>query len=325
MLSTRTIVVAALVVAMVAGPGLPAAAVHQNCPGGYAQGSVSSGHPDMDVAAGERGWSGSREYYQLETALFAMEETQGHLLGVADIISKTADVVHSLADEALDNGVPPDPVHHIVGKALRAAQDAINGVATGIQVSAIAFDIIITGLGVARIVAGSGTPDACGGVITGDMVDQLWISLVQRNLASSGPPLAMLLVPSEHDSSAQPWPLLPQHAESDFAWCPPIELPDAIPAPSGHAGDGSGIPDTGGNCNPDYHTGFLDAPSVGVADIVAVAVTHARAHGIDVRDADNCLAIAQALQSAGEYREAFNHYRLAYQMATGVDHVEGGC
>lgn len=320
----RAAVVVAAALALVAGAGLPAAAVHQNCSGSYAEGSLPSGHPDMDVASGERGWSGSREYYQLEAALFAVEAAQGTINGVSDIIEKAVAIIHAQADFHHDSLVGP-LTHHIIAAALRIAETAGDGVSSALTWAGIALDITITGLGVARIEAGSDTPDACGDVILGDAVDQLWVALVQRNLASSGPPLAMLLLPSEHGSSSQPWPLMPQHRDSDFGWCPPISLPDAIPPPAGHGGHGGGIPDTGGSCSPEYHTGFLDAPNVGVADIVAVAVAHSLAHDVDVRDAESCLAVAQSLQSAGEYREAFNHYRLAYQMATGVDHVEGGC
>ena len=176
--------------------------------------------------------------------------------------------------------------------------------------------------------AGSNFENACNATITGDMLSDLWVATVERNLASDGPPLAMLLIPTDSEEpggNSPVWPLMPQHEEDDFAWCPEIDLPETLPLPKDSTDlDQPNGPSTGGDCVPEVPDGFLntpydDAPSMTVQAIVSDAIDHAKAHGLAVRDARDQYDQAVSLVAAKRYKDAYAHFRLAYQAAAGFD------
>lgn len=304
----------------------PAQATHQNCGAKYPAGTLSNGHPDLGSSA-RSGWSGQTALNEVDAAVFALTSAKDLVLdgaSVADVSAKILDSVASTLRKTL-----PDPLENIAAP-IEAAAKVVHIVATTLTLSALAILIGETAaMGVQRAVAGAvGGENACNAVLGGDMLDQVWVATVQRNLASDGPPLAMLLIPtdsSEPGGDSGEWPLQPQHEEEDFGWCPEITLPEKIPTPAAETDlDQENGPSTDGDCTPLVLDGFLTvprdgAPRVTVQAIVRDTIDHAKAHGLPVRQAEVHYADAVAAIGDQRFKKAFSHFRLAYRAAAGLD------
>jgi hypothetical protein len=304
----------------------PAQAVHQNCGELYPEGTLSNGHPDLSTDHNV-GWSGAVSMHEIDTAVFALTSTKDLIMDGAGIASATKELLEAIAADI--RKALPDPAE-LVALAVEAAAAAASVVAIVLVVSGLAVLIGETAAMTVQRLRASDVEgeDACNAVLAGDMLDQVWVATVQRNLASDGPPLAMLLIPtdsSEAGGHSGEWPLQPQHEEEDFGWCPEITLPEKIPTPATETNlDEANGPTDGGDCTPTVFDGFLNepwdgAPRVTVEAVVEDTIAHARAHGLPVRQADAHLADARAALGAKRYKEAFSHFRLAYQDAAGLD------
>lgn len=321
------LVVGALVLTasiVVAGP---ASANHQNCGANYPPGTLSNGYPDTN-ASRDVGWAGRTALNNIETQLLASSASKELLYESADVVGASGDILASLAKRARQ--VLPDPIEDVVAAPLEAASAALDAVATAMVIGSMAALIAETAyMGVQRALeADIEGENACNATITGDMLSDLWVQTVEHNLASDGPPLAMLLIPTDSEEpggNSPVWPLQPQHEESDFAWCPEIDLPETLPLPRSQTDlDQPNGPSTGGDCVPEVPDGFLDtpyddAPTMTVQAIVSDAIDHAEAHGLPVRDARDQYDQAVALVASKRYKDAYAHFRLAYQAAAGFD------
>lgn len=305
----------------------PTFAEHQNCTGDYPTGTLPIGHPDFG-ASQDIGWNGQVALNNAETRVFVATALKETLLGGASVAGAAAEIIHEKEVEALKATDPP--VEPVVDAILSTAELVARVITIALTTAAVAALVTETLLMTQanQIEAQIAGEDACASVITGDMVDQLWVATVQRNLASDGPPLAMLLIPTDSEEpggDSGEWPIQPQHEEDDFDWCPEIDLPEALPEPAGETDlDQPNGPDTGGDCSPLYYDGFLDipydgAPRTTVQAIVRDSIDHAKAHGLPVRQAEDYYAAAVTALNQGRYKEAFVRFRSAYQSATGQD------
>lgn len=306
---------------------VPAHADHQNCGAKYPDGTLSNGHPDLTASA-TPGWSGQVALNENEAALFAVTSIKDSLLDGANVAGAVAEIIHERKLEALRalDSVPENAADLILTNAELVARI----VSLGMVMAAVGMLIAETALMAAqRALAGAvGGENACNAVLAGDMLDNQWIATVERNLASDGPPLAMLLIPTdtkEPGGHSGEWPLQPQHEKGDFGWCPPIDLPSELPEPAPETNlDQANGPETGGDCTPTVPDGFLsepydEAPRVTVQAIVEDAIDHAAAHGLPVRDAKRYFDAAVAELVEGRYKEAYRKFRQAYQDAAGFD------
>jgi hypothetical protein len=326
-LAGRTLLVLALALVLSLVALRPASANHQHCGENYPTGTLSNGYPDTN-ASHDVGWAGRTALNNIETQLLASTSSKELLYQSADVVAASAEILGALAKAARQ--ALPDPIEDVVAGPLEAAEEALDTVATAMIVGAMAALIAETAyLGVQRALeVDVGEENACNATITGDMLSDLWVATVERNLASDGPPLAMLLVPTDSEEpggNSPPWPLMPQHEAEDFAWCPEIDLPDPLPLPKDSTDlDQPNGPSTGGDCTPTVPDGFLNtpydgAPSMTVQAIVSDAIDHAKAHGLDVRDARDQYDQAVSLVADQRYKDAYAHFRLAYQAAAGFD------
>ena len=321
------LVLALTVLALTTITDRPAYADHQTCTGDYPTGTLIIGHPDLN-ASQDIGWNGQVALNNIETRVFTAQSIRSALEDGSGVATSVAEIIHEKdveAMEALD--FTPEQIAHA---ALSTAETIARVVAIGLTTAALVAYIAETAaMAVQRNIEGKiAGEDACSSVTAGDMVDQIWVSHVLRNLASDGPPLALLLIPTDHEEpggDAGPWPLQPQHEEEDYAWCPEIDLPEALPDPAGETNlNQPNGPSTGGNCVPGYLEGFLNepydgAPRVTVQAIVRDAIDHAKAHHLPVRQAEDHYAAAVAALSSNRYKEAFVQFRSAYQAAAGQD------
>jgi hypothetical protein len=334
MISTNArarILVATLIAVVVAASlslvviAAPAHAVHQNCGARYPEGTLSNGHPDLSTNHNV-GWSGAVAMSEIDTAVFALTSTKTLVLDGASIAATSAEILDATAKAIR---MLPDPAE-IAAIPVEAAAEVLHTVSTVLVLSALAVLIGETAaMTVQRIRASDvDAENACNNVLAGDMLDMNWVAAVQRNLASDGPPLSMLLIPtdtSEAGGNSGEWPLQPQHESDDFAWCPEISLPEKIPTPRAETDlDQPNGAATGGDCSPLVFDGFLTdpwegAPRVTVQAVVRDTIDHAKAHGLPVRQAEVHYADAVAALGAQRYKEAFSHFRLAYQDAAGLD------
>jgi hypothetical protein len=309
-------------------PAAPAAAIHQNCGSRYPFGSEENGHPKMeDVAETSRGWSGQRQLYQMDVTLKVLEAPSDTLEKVVELIAAGRELIGQFGEDIHELGIPAEPFHHAIAAPFDITEEAMAAVQRGMYIAVAALQIGITATGYAKQVVGAhvAAENSCGSTLSGDMLDNLWVSLVERNLTSDGPPLATLLTKSENPHTTPNFPLMPQHRKADYPWCPPIAKPADAPIPPPTTGTVTSIPDAGGNCAPTYLTGFLDAGHMGVDTIVDTAIKHATAHGLDVRDAGTCLVTARGLRDKGELKQAYAAYRTAYRKVTSPAPIPGGC
>lgn len=303
----RRLAVATIVaVAALALPATPVAALHQACGAKYPKGTASTGHPDMTGAERLRGWAGTRAIYLRDVEIAGVAAAKGAVTA-AGAISKAVGELGEEARDTILNVADPAGVHHAVAKAAEIPATAMKIAAGVLYGVGLAFSVTETALLAVQFETASDTAfeNVCNGTLGGDMVDNLWIATVQRNLASdASAPLAMLLVPGgdEQHPGKTPWPLRPNHDAGDFAWCP----------------------DVGGNtdCTPQYHTGFLNVPDYGVVAVVEMAIAHAGAHGVKdqgfLDQAQACLDQAKGHIGSGRYKAAYADLRLAYRWAIGV-------
>lgn len=315
------------VLALTVLPAPPASADHQTCTGDYPTGSLNIGHPDLN-ASHDIGWNGQVALNNAETRVFTLSSIRSGLEDGSDVATTVAEIIHEKDVEVMEVlDFTPEQIAHA---ALSTAEIIARAVAIGLTTAALATYINeTTAMAVQRNLEGRiAGEDACGSVLAGDMVDQLWVAAVQRNLASDGPPLALLLIPTDHEEpggDAGEWPLQPQHEEEDYAWCPEIDLPETLPVPATETDlNQPNGPSTGGNCVPGYLEGFLHepydgAPRVTVEAIVRNTIDHAKAHHLPVRQAEDHYAAAMAALDDGRYKEAFVQFRSAYQAAAGHD------
>lgn len=302
----RRLAVAAIVaVGALALPATPVGALHQACGAKYPKGTVSTGHPDMTGAERLRGWAGTRALYLRDVEIAGVAAAKGAVTAsgaiskaVGELGEEVRDVIHDAAD--------PAGVHHAVAKAAEIPATAMKIAAGVLYGVGLAFSVTETALLAVQFETTSDTAseNACNGTLGGDMVDNLWIAMVQRNLASERAPLAMLLVPGgdgEHEGKPS-WPLRPSHEAADFAWCPEV----------GNSKD----------CAPQYHTGFLNVPDYGVVAVVEMTIAHAREHGVKdqsfLDQASACLTQAKSHITADRYKAAFADLRVAYRWAVGL-------
>lgn len=300
---------------LVVSSGLPAAAIHQHCGDDYPAGTLSSGHPDVDRSS--NGWAGLHVLQPLESTLIAIDFTKATLDGTGSILVSSAKAVHVAYDAMLQASNPIST--GIANSILKPIEIALRVAATAVYVAELAFDIAQTAIEATQLAIETDVDDedACGSTLAADSLSLIWFAIVQRNLASTGPPLAILMAP--HDSGLpgtdREWPLTPQHEAGDFPWCPPIELPEELPSAADPDPAGTATMGSGDDCTSQVHIGFLDAPDLGVADIVTNTIAHAAAHGLDVRGAEGILADADEALAAERYADAFALYRSAYQTA----------
>lgn len=351
----RPALVATLVVLAVVASGLvtsvatapPAHALHQHCGDDlHLTGSRSNGHPqdqhvdiddigddpsDADKArqgeqalAGLNGWGGNAIIHDLQIAERALVFARNTVGGIAGNLDDTADVLEALAeagtDPALAAGTPVSQAYLAsVAAPLKTAAAVVKGVATALVIADIVLFIGETAVASALFDFGADVADekACGGTLMGDTLHMSWVAMVQRNLASTGPPLAMLMAPSDPDSASRTpgWPLLPRTEAQDFPWCPPLDAHEgSLPA----QGAPTDLPDTGGDCVSTVQLGWLDAPDIGVADVVETTIAHLTSHGVDVRHAASIAEQAREALDLKRYSDAFYLYREAYQTAMAV-------
>ena len=293
----------------------PAAAIHQHCGDDYPAGTLSTGHPDAD--SGSNGWTGLHVLQPLVSTLIAIDVTKATLDGTGGILVSSAESVHVSYDAMLQQGNPISV--GIANAIIKPIETALRIAATAVYVAELAFDIAQTAIQATQLAIESDVNDenACGATLAADTVSLIWKAIVERNLASTGPPLAILMAPHDSKLSAtdRDWPLTPQHTEGDFPWCPPVELPEELPSASNPAPAGPATMGSGDDCTSQVHIGFLDAPTLGVKDIVTDTIAHAVAHGLDVRGAEAILADADAALEGQRYADAFALYRSAYQTA----------
>lgn len=323
-----TLGIAATVVAATLTALPPAVAVHQACGEKYPSGTLSNGHPDTNTDL--EGWTGVPVLQSLENTSFALGSAKEVTTAVGDTIDAGGKLNNALEGVILMTSVEFHNIHAILASPFGVAQKTLEIVAKVMYVAALVMTVAKTAIDSATLAVGAdvGTEDACNGVLAGDMIDALWIALVERNLGAGGPPPAILLMPhdSQTDSTGRVWPLRPQRTTEEFEWCPAIERPDPLP-PSHEGGGGTGGAQRNlqDSCPAEYHLGFLDAPDIGVKAVTTNAVAHAKAHGLDVRNADACLTIADQLLAADDYKQAFAYYRNAYQAAMSTVHPSVQC
>ncbi len=313
-----TLLAGLLTVGAVTAP--PARALHQHCGDDLEEtGSLTNGHPD--TTSGDEAWGGvgriHRQDIELQNigfARIALGGTASILDGVADIIAAGREIT---VIGALVAGTPVSQVY--ATSAYTPAKVGETALRISAEIVSIAdlvlFVVESTLLSTQRTVSrGVADEDACGGTMLADTMQMAWVSIVQRNLASTGPPLAVLMTPHRPAVTSNPpeWPLLPAFEQGDFAWCPPI--PDSLRGELPASGAGA-LGTTGGDCVGTVHQGFLDAPDLGVQAIVTSTIAHLVSHGVDVRDAQSLLTQGDTALRADRYRDAFHHYRAAYQRA----------
>lgn len=315
---------------LVAATGQAARADHQNCGANYPNGTLSNGYPDPSSGAAS-GWAGQTALNNAETAVFATTTAKNLLLDSAGVISSVADILTQKAKTI--RKTLPDPAEE-TALPIEIADSVLRKVAVVVTVAALAALIAETAaMAAQRSIAGAtGGENACNSVVMGDMLIQVWVATVERNLASDGPPLAVLLSPTDSEEAggdSPQWPLQPQHEKSDFTWCPPINLPDELPLPTGQTDlTQPNGPSTGGDCTPTYLDGMLTdpydgAPPLTVQAVVRDAIAHAEAHGVltgdELQAARGEYDIALARVAAKRYKDAFVHFRAAYRHAVGMD------
>lgn len=293
-------------VAALAVPTVPAGALHQACGNKYPTGTASTGHPNMEGAESLRGWAGTRAIYLRETEIAGVAAAKGAVTA-AGAISKAVGELGEEARDVILNASDPLGVHHVVAKLAEIPATAMKIAAGVLYGVGLAFSVTETALLAVQFetVSNTATENTCNGTLGGDMVDNLWIATVQRNLASdTSEPLAMLLVPggdAQHPGRPS-WPLRPSHNAGDFAWCPDV----------------AGSTD----CTPQYHTGFLDVPDSGVVAVVEMAIAHAGEHAVKdqgfLDQAQACLTQGKAHIEDGRYKAAYADLRLAYRWAVGI-------
>lgn len=305
----------------------PSYADHQTCTGDYPHGTLNIGYPDLN-ASKDIGWNGQVALNNIETQVFTTSSIRSALEDGSAVATSVAEIIHEKDVEAMELlDLTPEQIAHA---ALSTAEIIARAVAIGLTTAALVTYIVETAvMAVQREIEGKiAGEDACASVLAGDMLDQIWVAKVQRNLGSDGPPLALLLIPTdskEAGGNAGDWPLQPQHEAEDFPWCPEIDLPEALPEPAGVTDlNQPNGPSTGGDCVPGYKEGFLNepydgAPRVTVQAIVRDAIDHARAHHLPVRQAEDHYAAAVAALGQSRYKEAFVQFRSAYQAAAGQD------
>lgn len=350
----RPVLVATLVALAVVASGLvtgvataPAAhALHQHCGDDLdLTGSRSNGHPedqhvaiddigdepsDADKArqgeqalAGLNGWGGNAIIHDLQIAERAIGFARNTVGGIAGNLDDIADALEAWAefgtDPALAAGTPASQIYLSLIAPINVSAKTLKKVATVLVVANIILFIGETAVASALFdfEADAADESACGGTLMGDTLHMTWVAMVQRNLASTGPPLAMLLAPSDPDSASRTpeWPLLPRTEGQDFPWCPPLDDHDGrVPAP----GAPTDLADTGGDCVSTVQLGWLDAPDIGVADVVETTIAHLTSHGVDVRHAASIAEQAREALDLKRYTDAFYLYREAYQTAMAV-------
>lgn len=315
----------AVAVAMLA-TAQPAQADHQNCGEEYPEGTLASAYPDLATGS-KMGWAGQTALNDIDDAVAESTAKKTALLDSAGVLVSTAEILTEKA--ASLRKALPDPAEE-VALPIEIADEAVRAAA-----------IVVTFAGLIALIAETANlstqheldeavagENACNSTIMGDMAVELWVATVERNLASDGPPLAVLLSPTDSEEpggDSGKWPLQPQHEKEDFAWCPEIDLPAELPRPAASTDlDEPNGPSTGGDCSPTFLDGMLDdpydgAPPLTVQAIVRDTIAHAKAHGLPVRNAQDEYDQAVSLVGAKRYKDAFTHFRLAYQAAAGFD------
>jgi hypothetical protein len=331
----RPLVAVALVLALVAGllavtaaVAPPALALHQHC-GDDLEGTFSqtNGHPLLDADDGEgvTGWSGQEILQRYARALQGVGFARTVLGDVADNIDAASDLIEAIREAPVTATLlAGTPVSQAYAAAVYVpaiiGETALRIVLLTVVIANIALlvaETVLMGINF-QLEVDVADENACGGTLGGDALTMTWVATVQRHLASSGPPLAMLMAPHDPELASEqpPWPVLPRTQAGDFTWCPDIPaelLTGELPAAAGTT-----IPTDGGDCTSAVQLGWLDAPSIGVQAIVTNTITHLDLHGVDVRGAADVLALGDTALDEGRYSDAFHHYRAAYQLATAV-------
>ena len=236
-LSLVVILVIALVatsVVLVVVTARPAAALHQHC-GDDLVGtwSTTTGHPEP--TAEDPGWGGQEILQRYAIVLRALGFARSIVQDIVAGFDAAADLLEAVKEEpvaaTLAAGTPLSQVYAAAVYApLTIGEAALRVILLVIQIVDLALLIAETVLGaiVMEIEFRVEDEDACGGTLSGDTLTMTWVAMVQQNLASAGPPLALLMTPSDPGFASEPrdWPLLPRGAEGDFPWCPPI--PDEV-------------------------------------------------------------------------------------------------
>lgn len=325
--AVRRTMATALVVALLASllvvtsQPQPVLALHQHCgddltPEMFSQ---TNGHP----LAGSRnpGWGGQEVLQDYAITMQALGFARSVISDVVDSLDATADLVEAVKNIGVGPGLfAGTPVSQVYAATVylpgRISESVLRGVILGFLVTNLVLSITETAVGAVQLnlTIDVEDEDACGGTLAGDTLTSLWVARVQQHLAGDGPPVALLMTPSALGGEPD-WPLLPRAGAEAFPWCPeiPAEVRGQLPAAGPVA-----LSDTGGNCSPIIQTGLLDAPSLGVKDIVANTIGHLVAHGVDVRSAEVLLAEGDAALEAGRFSDAYHLYRQAYRLAVEV-------
>ena len=183
--TARRILAAGLACATGLAWASPAAALHRQC-SGYGMGYVSSlgnGHPDpnFEDRTGPSSYVGGTAEYTIETDIIALE-------GSIALIGSGTSVLSEIAS-GFDDGDPPTP-----GDIMHFAAAAAHGAILALEAALIAVNEnyhVVTA-------QNAGVSD-CANTLTRDTIDTLWVAQVLRDLASSDPPMAMLMLPNSYD------------------------------------------------------------------------------------------------------------------------------
>lgn len=280
MKATRTSRAAAIPVALlllVVGAA-PAGAVHQYCGdgaegihlGGYPSSeSLGNGHPNGSGGS----WAGSGAVGPLSKTLYGLDRAETHIQNLID---------------ALDEFelVPTKSVN------------------LGFSIAKLALHIAKTGVGAALLHNShrNAEVDACGGVLTADMLDAIFVGTLQEELGLLGAARATGVVGEGSRIAGSSAFLLPDDGILDVT-------PDGDTYADRHGHDADSL------AAAQFWEGFADADYVGVAVVVRNAIAHLQAHGVDTADAEVRWKEAMDLLSNGLVRDAYGVFADAYYLA----------
>jgi hypothetical protein len=276
-IAALALVLAALTVPLAAAP--PAAAVHQYCGKdaigvgpGYAGATSDNGHPvGPDVEPGGS-WAGGAAVGQARRALFAFTQAEAVLAASTSVITEYTS--------------------NIAAAVVKLVKEIVAWV---LRVGRVTSESVL----LAREHANNEV-NACNGVMMGDMVDAIFVAMLEEDLAYH----------DERATGSVPGARLAPAASFLF---PDDGLPDWTP--DGERYDDSASHPGHGDLAIQYPHGFLDAKYIGVATVVRNTIAYLKLHGIPTGDAEYRWAAAMDALRQGDLRNAYRGFADAYQTA----------
>lgn len=257
-----------------------AAGLHQYCGadkvgvrlGGYAGATSDNGHPEGPDADGGS-WVGRAAVKEARIAAFTFAQAEG-------LVDATVNVLNGYADEPVQAAVRLD-------KAL---------IAWILRIGRITAEAVVL-----HREHANAEVNACNSVMMGDMVDTLFVAMLEEELAYQ----------DVRNTGSEPGSRL---SPSALFLLPDDGLPDTQQDATQRYQDGNTYPSHSG-LGITYQHGFADAKYIGVATVVRNTIAYMKLYGMPTGDAEFRWAMAMDYLRQGDLRNANLWFADAYQTA----------